>query len=101
MGMNITLNVPDEVAAHLLHNPVEQQRVADVPTAFYSIPRPPLFVAPPESAATSRYAAMLKPELTLEEEKAALGLLRPYFGMGNSGNPNSADNDCIDADLAR
>jgi hypothetical protein len=29
------------------------------------------------------------------------GVLRKYFGMINSGDPHSADNDKIDADLAR
>lgn len=39
--------------------------------------------------------------LTPEESKAARQSLRRHFGAVNSGNPRSADNEQIDADLAR
>lgn len=34
-------------------------------------------------------------------QKKTPGALRKHFGMVNSGDPRSADNDKIDADLAR
>ena len=40
-------------------------------------------------------------KLTEEESGAAWERLRRHFGAVNSGDPRSADNDRIDADLAR
>ena len=36
-----------------------------------------------------------------EQRREGRGSLRKYFGSVSSGNPDSADNDQIDADLAR
>lgn len=41
------------------------------------------------------------PKLSPEQEKAAEQRFRRHFGSVNSGNPRSADNEQIDADLAR
>lgn len=42
-----------------------------------------------------------KPVLTEEERKAALARLHRHFGSVHSGDPRSADNEKIDADLMR
>jgi hypothetical protein len=42
-----------------------------------------------------------RPKLTKDESQAAWKRLRRHFGAVNSGDPDSADNDRIDADLAR
>lgn len=42
-----------------------------------------------------------KPELSEEEKQRREANFARWIGAGNSGNPNSADNDQIDADLAR
>ncbi len=42
-----------------------------------------------------------KSEITEDEKQAARERVRSFFGSFHSGNPNSADNERIDADLAR
>lgn len=49
----------------------------------------------------ARHAPKPRPQLTEEERKAARERLRQHAGAVNSGDPNSADNDRIDEDLAR
>ena len=41
-----------------------------------------------------------RPKRSAEEEEAARKRLERHFGAVNSGNPRSADNEQIDADLA-
>jgi hypothetical protein len=49
----------------------------------------------------ARRAAERRPPLSDEERHAARERLLRYAGAVNSGDPNSADNERIDADLAR
>lgn len=42
-----------------------------------------------------------RPQLTVEEREAAEQRFRRHCGAVDSGNPRSADNEQIDADLAR
>jgi hypothetical protein len=49
----------------------------------------------------ARTAPKPRPKLSPEEAEAARQRLRRHFGAGNSGNPRSADNEQIDADLAK
>jgi hypothetical protein len=49
----------------------------------------------------TRRAAERRPKLSEEERQAARDRLLRYAGAVNSGDPNSADNERIDADLAR
>jgi hypothetical protein len=49
----------------------------------------------------ARRAAERRPKLSEEERQAARDRLLRYAGAVNSGDPNSADNERIDADLAR
>lgn len=48
-----------------------------------------------------RYGPKPRPKLSEEEAKAALDRLLRHAGAENSGTPDSADNEQIDADLAR
>lgn len=48
-----------------------------------------------------RLAPKPRPKLTAEEMEAAEQRFRRHFGAFQSGNPRSADNEQIDADLAR
>ena len=45
--------------------------------------------------------ARRRPELTPEQRRAARARLHRHFGAVDSGDPHSADNERIDADLAR
>lgn len=49
----------------------------------------------------ARREAKQRPELNADERRAARERLLRYAGVVNSGDPNSADNERIDADLAR
>jgi hypothetical protein len=49
----------------------------------------------------ARRAAERRPKLSEEERRAARDRLMRYAGAVNSGDRNSADNERIDADLAR
>lgn len=49
----------------------------------------------------ARRAAERRPKLSEEERRAAHDRLLRYAGAVNSGDPNSADNERIDVDLAR
>jgi predicted transcriptional regulator len=49
----------------------------------------------------TRYGPRKRPPLSEEERAAALARLRKYSGAVSSGDPHSADNERIDADLAR
>ena len=42
-----------------------------------------------------------RPVLSEEEKEAAMAELMAFAGCVNSGNPNAADNEAIDSDLAR
>lgn len=48
-----------------------------------------------------RYAPKPRPKLPPEEWEAARRRLRRHLGAAQSGNPRSADNEPIDADLTR
>ena len=49
----------------------------------------------------AKHAPKPRSELTAEERRAARERLRRHMGAVNSGDPHSADNERIDADLAR
>lgn len=49
----------------------------------------------------ARYGPKPPPQLTVEERRAARDHLRRHIGALNSGDPRAADNERIDADLAR
>jgi hypothetical protein len=49
----------------------------------------------------ARYGPKPRPKLTAEEKEAAEQRFRRHFGAVKSGNPRSADNEQIDADLER
>ena len=48
-----------------------------------------------------RVAERRKPKPSPEQRRAGIESLREFCGAVNSGDPHSADNDRIDADLAR
>lgn len=49
----------------------------------------------------AKHAPKPRPSLTEAERQAARERFERHFGTWNSGDPNSADNERIDADLAR
>lgn len=49
----------------------------------------------------ARRASERRPKLSEDERREARERLLPYAGSVNSGDPNSADNERIDVDLAR
>lgn len=49
----------------------------------------------------ARFTPKPRPQLTEEESRAAMERLLRHAGAANSGDPRSADNERIDADLAR
>ena len=49
----------------------------------------------------ARHGTTSRPRLTAEEHRAALDDLLKFAGSFRSGDPHSADNERIDADLAR
>lgn len=49
----------------------------------------------------TRHSLYTKPEPTEEQIREANERLRAYFGIIDTGNPDSANNESIDADLAR
>ncbi|OGG46246.1 MAG: hypothetical protein A3F84_23750 [Candidatus Handelsmanbacteria bacterium RIFCSPLOWO2_12_FULL_64_10] len=49
----------------------------------------------------ARYAPRPRPQLTAEERQAARERFEQLIGAWDSGDSNSADNERIDADLAR
>src|SRR4051812_13000568 len=49
----------------------------------------------------AKHAPKPRPQLSEEERQAAHKRLMSHAGAVNSGDPHSADNDRIDADLAR
>lgn len=49
----------------------------------------------------ARHRPKPRPQLSEEESRAAMERLLRHAGAANSGDPRSADNERIDADLAR
>lgn len=84
MEHKITITLPDEVYQPLLEAAQEQGRT-------------------PEEIAAQRLARTLSSRKTLDAEAAQIAEARfaRHIGAVNSGDPRSADNDRIDADLAR
>jgi hypothetical protein len=83
----MTLELPDEVYEEILRTARENQ-------------------LPPAQVAAARVTAGFpvrkpQPVLTPEDRESALARLTRHFGRANSGDPNSANNERIDADLAR
>ena len=83
----ITLELPDEVYEELLRTARESQ-------------------LPPAQVAAARVAAGFsarqpRPILTPEEREAARQRLLRHAGAVSSGDPDSANNEWIDADLVR
>ena len=83
----MTLELPDEVYEEVLRTARESQ-------------------VPPTQIAAARVAMLLpprkpRPVLTPEEYEAARQRLLRHAGAVNSGEPDSANNERIDADLAR
>jgi hypothetical protein len=78
----------------------------DVPPGIYEILQQ---IAPQMGKTTEevvvewkvKYGAKPRPQLTEEEWEAARQRLLQHAGAANSGDPYSADNERIDADLAR
>jgi len=87
MMKTMTLELPDEVYEEVMRTARESQ-------------------LPPTQVVTARVVSGFsprkpKPVLTPEEYEAARQRLLRHAGAVSSGNPNSADNERIDADLAR
>ncbi len=83
----MTLELPDEVYAEIMRAAQESQ-------------------LPPTEVAAARIAAGFqtrkrREDLTPQEYEAARQRLMRHAGAVNSGDPNSADNERIDADLMR
>lgn len=49
----------------------------------------------------TRHSLYTKPEPTEEQIREAMEMIRPYIGVIDTGNPNSGDNEAIDADLVK
>lgn len=85
MGQTLTLNIPEEIYEPLVK--AAQQTGST-----------------PEDLAVqwlAQAAPKTRPQLSEEESTAAWERLRRYAGAATSGDPASAENDRIDADLAR
>jgi len=81
----LTFQVPDEVYEACLQMARKYGRnVEDVVAEFLA-----------------KTAPKPRPKLTEEQRRAALAKLRRHFGAENLGHPTGADNESIDADLAR
>jgi len=55
----------------------------------------------PQDWIKARIETQMFPQFEEKERKAATGRIQRYFGIWSSGDSHSADNDRIDADLAR
>ena len=83
----MTLELPDEV-----YEVVERTaQASSQPAAAWIAERVPMLL-PTRKA---------QPVLTPEEREAAMARLSRHFGRVNSGDPDSANNERIDADLMR
>ena len=82
----MTLELPDEV-----YEVVERTAQANSQPAAWVAARMPMLLPTRKP----------RPILTPEEYEAARQRLMRHAGAVNSGDPNSADNERIDADLAR
>lgn len=83
----LTLELPEEV-----YEVVERTAQANsLPPAAWVAARVPLLLP----------ARKPRPVLTPDEAEAAMARLTRHFGRANTGDPNSANNERIDADLAR
>jgi hypothetical protein len=81
MEHKLTITLPDEIYQPLVEAALEQGRT------------------PEEVAVEQLSHAMPKPRQPPNGEKG--GSIREFFGIWDSGDPNFADNERIDADLAR
>lgn len=81
MEHKITITLPDEIYRPLVEAALEQGRT-------------------PEEIAAERLARAA-PSHPTDGSAAPRADVTRYFGMWDSGDPDSADNDRIDADLAR
>ncbi|MCS7301787.1 MAG: ribbon-helix-helix domain-containing protein [Fimbriimonadales bacterium] len=50
--------------------------------------------------ALARHNPYALPELSPEQAQRAIDALQPFVGIAQTGNPRSADNEAIEADLA-
>ena len=80
MEHKLTITLPDEVYRPLVEAALEQGRT------------------PEDLAAEQLRRALPRPQQPNGEKKASI---REFFGIWDSGDPNFADNERIDADLAR
>jgi hypothetical protein len=83
--VTITLAVPDEVYAVCEREALRTGRTVEQCVSEFLL----------------KHAPHPVPELTEEQRRQALERLERYLGAGCSGDPYSADNERIDADLAR
>lgn len=81
----VTLQVPDEVFEVCQQMAVKYGRTVEECVMEFLL----------------KYGPKPRPKLTEEESRAAWERLLRHAGAVNSGDPNSADNDRIDADLVR
>jgi hypothetical protein len=85
MSKTLTFEVPDEVYEALEQAAAKQGRTTEAVALEY----------------LARHAPQQRPQLTEEQRREAREKLLRYAGAVNSGNSHSADNEQIDADLAR
>jgi len=83
--VTITLVVPDEVYAVCEQEALRTGRTVEQRISEFLL----------------KHGPQPRPELTKEQRRQALERLERYLGAGCSGDPYSADNERIDADLVR
>lgn len=85
MSKTLTFEIPDEIYEVLEAEAARSGRPAEAVVLEW----------------LARQAPKPRPKLTAEEQEAAEKRLERHFGTFHSGNPRSADNEQIDADLER
>jgi hypothetical protein len=85
MSKTLTFEVPDELYEAFEQMAAKQGRTTEAVALEW----------------LARNAPPPRPVLTAEQRREALEKLLRHAGAVNSGNPRSADNERIDADLAR
>lgn len=85
MSKTLTFEIPDELYEVFEHTAAKQGRTAEAVALEYM----------------ARHAPKPPPNLTQEERKEALAKLLKHAGAVSLGYPTGADNESIDADLAR
>lgn len=81
----VTVNVPDEVYEVCKEIAEKDGRTVEACVMEFMV----------------KYGPKPRPKLTEEESKTAWERLQRHMGAVNSGDPHSADNERIDADLAK